>query len=104
MPPPWNGRGHIVLPFVTPSFHNHGFRSISLERLDIFNSNLVYGYIIGLCRSSSNLVMVRWFFWQSYPSWKKNSVSDWLFSVLRPAQEYFTYMETLPLSVKGCKI
>jgi hypothetical protein len=29
---------------------------------------------------------------------------DWLFSVLRPAQEYFTYMETSPLPVKGCKI
>jgi hypothetical protein len=28
----------------------------------------------------------------------------WLFTVLRPAQEYFTYMETLPLPVKGCKI
>jgi hypothetical protein len=23
---------------------------------------------------------------------------------LRPAQEYFTYMETSPLPVKGCKI
>ena len=23
--------------------------------------------------------------------------------VLRPAQEYFTYMETSPLPVKGCK-
>jgi hypothetical protein len=29
---------------------------------------------------------------------------DWLFTVLRPAQEYFTYMETSPLTVKGCKI
>jgi hypothetical protein len=29
---------------------------------------------------------------------------DWLFTVLRPAQEYFTYMETSPLPVKGCKI
>jgi hypothetical protein len=28
---------------------------------------------------------------------------DWLFSVLRPAQEYFTYMES-PLPVKGSKI
>jgi hypothetical protein len=28
----------------------------------------------------------------------------WLFTVLRPAQEFFTYMETSPLSVKGCKI
>jgi hypothetical protein len=28
---------------------------------------------------------------------------DWLFTVLRPAQEYFTYMETSPLPVKGCK-
>jgi hypothetical protein len=29
---------------------------------------------------------------------------DYLFTVLRPAQEYFTYMETSPLPVKGCKI
>jgi hypothetical protein len=28
----------------------------------------------------------------------------WLFTALRPAQEYFTYMETSPLPVKGCKI
>jgi hypothetical protein len=29
---------------------------------------------------------------------------DWIFTVLRPAQEFFTYMETSPLPVKGCKI
>jgi hypothetical protein len=29
---------------------------------------------------------------------------DWLFTVLRSAQEYFTYIETSPLPVKGCKI
>jgi hypothetical protein len=29
---------------------------------------------------------------------------DWLFTVLSPAQEFFTYMETSPLPVKGCKI
>jgi hypothetical protein len=29
---------------------------------------------------------------------------DWLFTGLRPAQEYFTYMEMSPLPVKGCKI
>jgi hypothetical protein len=29
---------------------------------------------------------------------------DWLLTVLRPAQELFTYMETSPLPVKGCKI
>jgi hypothetical protein len=28
----------------------------------------------------------------------------WLFTVLRPAQEFFTYMETSPMLVKGCKI
>jgi hypothetical protein len=28
----------------------------------------------------------------------------WLFTVLRPAHEFFTYMETSPLQVKGCKI
>jgi hypothetical protein len=28
---------------------------------------------------------------------------DYLFTVLRPAQEYFTYMETLPLPLKGCQ-
>jgi hypothetical protein len=26
---------------------------------------------------------------------------DWLFTVLRPAEEFFTDMETLPLPVKG---
>jgi hypothetical protein len=31
-------------------------------------------------------------------------IVDWLFTVLRPAQELFTYMETSPLPVKGCKI
>jgi hypothetical protein len=31
-------------------------------------------------------------------------LDGWLFTVLRPAQEYFTYMETSPLSVKSCKI
>jgi hypothetical protein len=35
---------------------------------------------------------------------RKREVTDWLFSVLRPAQEYFIYMETSPLPVKGCKI
>jgi hypothetical protein len=29
---------------------------------------------------------------------------DWLFTVLRPAQEFFTYKDTSPLPVKGCKI
>jgi hypothetical protein len=29
---------------------------------------------------------------------------DWLFTVLRPFQEYFTYMETSPMPVKGYKI
>jgi hypothetical protein len=27
-----------------------------------------------------------------------------LFTVLRPAQEFFTYMETSSLPVKGCKM
>ena len=31
-------------------------------------------------------------------------LKDWLFSVLHPTQEYFTYIETSPLLVKGCKI
>jgi hypothetical protein len=29
---------------------------------------------------------------------------DWLFMVLRPAKEFWPYMETSPLPVKGCKI
>jgi hypothetical protein len=29
---------------------------------------------------------------------------DWLFTVLRPTQEFFTYIETSPLPVKGLKI
>jgi hypothetical protein len=28
---------------------------------------------------------------------------DWFFTVLRPPQEFFIYMETSPLPVKDCK-
>jgi hypothetical protein len=35
---------------------------------------------------------------------KAGLLVGWLFIVLRPAQEYFTYKETSPLPVKGCKI
>jgi hypothetical protein len=31
------------------------------QQLYAFNSNIMYGYVIRMCRSSSNLVMVRWF-------------------------------------------
>jgi hypothetical protein len=31
---------------------------------------------------------------------QKINVFDWLFTVLRPAQEFFTYMETSPLPLK----
>jgi hypothetical protein len=34
----------------------------------------------------------------------RTNTIDWLFTVLRPAQEFFTYMEMSPLPVKGCKI
>jgi hypothetical protein len=44
-----------------------------------------------ICHVVANLLFNQW-------------LIDWLFSVLRPAQEYFTYMETSPLPVKGCKI
>jgi hypothetical protein len=37
------------------------FHSLSLQRLHTFNSNLIYGYIIRLCRTNSNFVMVQWF-------------------------------------------
>jgi hypothetical protein len=43
-----------------------GFRSLSLEWLHTFNSNLVYEYIIGLCRFGHGLMIL----WQNYPSWK----------------------------------
>jgi hypothetical protein len=33
-----------------------------------------------------------------------STLTDWLFTVLRPAQEFFTYMETSPLAVKGFKM
>jgi hypothetical protein len=33
-----------------------------------------------------------------------HEIIDWLFMVLRPAQEFFTYMETSPFPVKGYKI
>jgi hypothetical protein len=35
---------------------------------------------------------------------ERDRENDWLFAVKRPAQEYFTYLETSPLQVKGCKI
>jgi hypothetical protein len=38
-----------------------------------------------------------------YITWKGSGVIDRLFIILRPAQEYFTYMKT-SLPVKGCKI
>jgi hypothetical protein len=37
-------------------------------------------------------------------TWREHWLIDWLFTVLHPAQEFFTYMETSPLPVKGCKI
>jgi hypothetical protein len=49
-------------------------------------------YMYGLLCSQ----LITWF--------SKNVEIDWLFDVLRPAQEYFTYMETSLLPVKGCKI
>jgi hypothetical protein len=35
--------------------------------------------------------------------WQTQTLVHWLFTVLRPAQESFTYMETSPLPVKDCK-
>jgi hypothetical protein len=61
----WPGAYSVTLRHsVILSFRHsiNGFRSLFLERLHTFNSNLVHEYIIGLCRSSSNLVMVGWFF------------------------------------------
>jgi hypothetical protein len=37
-------------------------------------------------------------------SWLIVRLIDWWFTVFRPAQEFFTYMEMSPLPVKGCKI
>jgi hypothetical protein len=45
-------------------------------------------------KKNYNLIFIFFFFW----------LINWLFTVLRPAQEFFTYMETSPLPVKGCKI
>jgi hypothetical protein len=42
--------------------------------------------------------------WFKIKSGAKQGLIDWLFAVLCPAQEFFTYMETSPLLVKGCKI
>jgi hypothetical protein len=33
-----------------------------------------------------------------------SEINDWLFTVLRPAQEYFSYMETSSIPLKGYKI
>jgi hypothetical protein len=38
----------------------------------------------------------------SNENWVK--LIDWLFRVLYPTQEFFIYMETSPLPVKGCKM
>jgi hypothetical protein len=41
---------------------------------------------------------------QCYGIYLREKLIDWLFAVLRPAQEFFTNMEPSPLPVKGCKI
>jgi hypothetical protein len=42
--------------------------------------------------------------WAETEFFFQEGLIDWLFTVLRPAQEYFTYMEMSPMPVKGCKI
>jgi hypothetical protein len=47
----------------------------------------------------------RWLDIDFFCFWNFEELIDLLFTVLRPAQEFFhLYMETSPLPVKGCKI
>jgi hypothetical protein len=50
-----------------------GFCSLSPKQLYTFNSIFTYGYLNGMHRSSSNLVMV-WWFLKSYRSWTLKKV------------------------------
>jgi hypothetical protein len=51
------------------------------------------------CLNKQNILYDENICWKTF----RNIVIDWLIAVLRPAQEYFTYRETSPLPVKGCK-
>jgi hypothetical protein len=42
--------------------------------------------------------------YRSIVGWELGFLMDWLSTVLRPAQELLTYVETSPLPVKGCTI
>jgi hypothetical protein len=83
---------------------------------------IVYLLVLGVhCMCCPTLNFLQLCPWGSWSSLMKNGVDldmtcfcfvygrvlivrliDWLFTVLRPAQEYFTYMETSPMPVKGC--
>jgi hypothetical protein len=50
------------------------FCLFSPQQCYIFNSNLTYGYVKGMRRSSSNLVMVRWFLAKLCPFHFENNI------------------------------
>jgi disulfide oxidoreductase YuzD len=56
------------------------FRSLIFVWMHVQDSNCMCRFVVGMCRSSSNLVMVHWF-WQSYPSWNYNKKKYMKFSV-----------------------
>jgi hypothetical protein len=58
------------LPFNFEKKEIFNYCSLSPKQLSIFNSNLMYGYVIGICWSSSNLVMVWWYLtWTMKKKW-----------------------------------
>ena len=49
MPPPWNGRGHVVLPFVILSFHNYWFQFIisgMVAHIELCRSKFEFGHYL----------------------------------------------------------
>jgi hypothetical protein len=76
--------------------NDYGIFTQAIEGLSIFIGMLVHRFP-PFCNTSPYTTC------QKRNCWQQNSI-DRLIIVLRHAHEYFFYMETLPLLVKGCKI
>jgi hypothetical protein len=61
------GHGQMIFDRVMPHDEIFSFRSLSPQWYFTFNSNLTYRYVKGMRRSSSNLVIIRWFFAELCP-------------------------------------
>jgi hypothetical protein len=63
-------------PFTLKIIRNFQFMFINSPRVqhNSFNSNLTYGYVMRKYRSSSNLVMVRWFLAELCPFYFENNM------------------------------